>query len=303
MVPRERRVGSTRPAWLHFWFAVGLSVVSAGSAADPYQLFEYSWIAKDGSTATQPGYADVNGRVYVGNTLDGTKKNAVIVVFGQSLATNSVNDTYTPSNAGVYNFNIYDGVTYQATYPMLGCSVVSPSINGNLLLRLGDKWISAGTFDRVYLVSASVGGSNVADWEAGGVLNHRIAVTFKRLAAAGLPTTAVLWAQGESETQLGVAQAAYASSLASVISTIRTYYSGPIFVNHESWSVGLTSANVTAAQDAAVDHAANVWAGANWDNITAAGRQQPDNTHFNATGADAAASALVAAFGNYGAPF
>lgn len=101
----------------------------------------------------------------------------------------------------------------------------------------------------------------------------------------------------------GVSQAGYAANLATVIASIRAVYpSGPIFINHETWDAGTPCpSTVGAAQDAAVNHAANIWAGGNWDTINNTGRY--DNTRLNASGAASATSLLQTAMHAYGVPF
>lgn len=260
---------------------------------DPYHLREVTDII--GAW----GFSFPQERIRENAAIVAGQATAVIVVSGQSVSANYAANLYTPTHTSVHNFNIYDGGVYQAKDPLLGCTGTS----GNWLGYLGDKLIVAGTFERVILVPISVGGTECARWAAGGDCNHRIVVVCKRLAAAGITPSAWLWSQGEVDVFLETTTASYQASLQSVIDTIRAQgVDCPVFVNQETWRIGVTSDAIRAAQAAVVDHANGIWLGADFDTLDATYRQS-DNIHFNDTGCDAAATLVQTAFAAYGAPF
>lgn len=228
----------------------------------------------------------------------------IVVVLGQSLFSNIVNDTYTVSNpTKVLNFNVLDGRStipnagpcYQAQTTLLGSTGNGPTL-GNPLARMGDDLIGLGV-SGVILVPALVGGSSVSQWSVPSTppyLYNNIAVVARMLAANSLSPTEIVWEQGETDCQNGTSQAAYAASLANVFAGVRSVWpSTPIILNSaETWISGVTCSPIAAAQAAAIG--GSVFAGANTDSL-GAGDRQMDNTHFNATGSAAGASLLATA--------
>jgi hypothetical protein len=294
-------------------YGSGLGGHNANVVPDPYSLVPPVASVAGGATCGQfPDWDNINGRVQVNlSSLTGTT--LVLVIAGQSLSTNCVNSTYTPTNTGkVLNFSICDGGTYQSKDPHLGCTGYHPNLPSNPWptglaygSRLADLLINAGKATNVILVPIGVGGSNILDWQVGGGNNPRIAVTAARLAAAGLSPTAFLFNQGTSNNN-GTTQVTYQTAGASMISTIRAqsgWTNVPIFIAQESMaSNGTTSAAVRAAQAALVDHVNKVWAGPDTDSLNNTNRQS-DNLHWNATGSAALAALWQTALGLYGAPF
>jgi Carbohydrate esterase, sialic acid-specific acetylesterase len=236
-------------------------------------------------------------------------KTLVLITMGQSLMANAnANTTSTvcvPTNPSVIdNFNIYDGAAYQfSTAPALGCN----GTNSNVAPRIADMFINNGQFNRVIVVPIAVGSTAVADWATGNYAS-RFQVAMNRLAARGITpastgvTFAAVWGQGETDTANSTLQAAYASSLNTVISNaFAAGFSGRFFVNIETWNAGSVSAAVQAAQAAVVNNT-TVFQGANWDTFGSADRMA-DNTHPNDVGAPLFASALYNAMHASGAPF
>lgn len=233
-----------------------------------------------------PGWTNVSSKTQVDCTPPASG-GIVVEIIGQSLGANWANDNYVVSNTGnVLDFNIYNSGCYQTAYPEAGVTGV---LSASIFARLADNWINAATFQRVVLANAAVGGSGAADW-ATGALNGIPQIMFKRLQAAHLTLGAVVYEQGEADCIEGTSQSAYSASLATTIANIRQYFTGPIFINQETYDSGTTCpSTIAAAQIAAVNHSANVWAGANWDVFGSSDRY--DNTHPNATGAAAMAAA------------
>jgi len=253
-----------------------------------------------------PGYQDTNGKTVRSLAINTGIRNLVLITAGQSNWESTNPTLYTPTNSSVIdNFNIYDGAAYSIAGPLLGCSS-SPLGPGNLGARVADLLVTNGKFDRVILVSIAIGSTSVADWGTGR-LQDRVGVAMRRLAARGITpattgvTFALIWGQGENDTQAGTSQASYTSSLNSFIANAQAAgMSGRIFVTLESWNAGTTSANVRAAQAAVVT--GNVFQGGDMDTLNATNRQA-DNVHLNDTGAASMATLEYNAMHASGAPF
>jgi len=270
----------------------------AASAADPYvmpeDLAQISW-----GSNSQP-----TGKIVSTPRLNAGEVTLVLPIFGQSNAANSGDTIYTPTNATkVDNFNPFDGGVYRAVDPLLGCTTADISRQGNMFGRVADKLINAGKCARVILAPAAYGGTSIAKWATGGILNRRMVITCQRLAAVGLTPSAFIWMQGETDNNpLGTSQSAYAASLAQVLATPSAAgFSARWLVGKCTYINGAVSAGIQAAQVAAVN-GTTVFAGADTDTLTGtAVNRVSDDTHFKAAGADAAAdlwvTKIVAALG------
>lgn len=212
----------------------------------------------------------------------GSKK--VIVIIGDSVAANSVPTLYTVTQAKNYNFNIADGAIYQGSDPTLGASngSVAPFLS-SVAGPLGDNIITGGFATNAVIADNAMGSSVIANWAAGGALNQNIKVMAARLANLGLTPDAAIWHGGPNDTNLGTSQAAYTAGLNSMIATMRTYWpSVPILIGICTQASGTPSAAIQAAQAAAVNHPAGIWAGVNSDAY--AGADFQDGTHFAVAG-------------------
>lgn len=258
----------------------------AVSAPDPFVFSEF---------LDKMGWSDTRSKTIRDPRLNAGETTGVFVVAGQSNATSFAPTPYTPSNAAkVDNLSIYDGGLYSAADPLLGCTILpgGPGV-GNWVGRMADGLISAGIFQRVILIPVAVGGTMAADWNSQG-LTKRLVAAGRRSAAVGLPITAFLWMQGESDTQNGTSQGAYAASLASIIASPRSEgFNAPWFVGKCTWLNGAVSSPVQAAQAAAVN-GIDIFAGANTDTL-GAGSRQGDNTHFTDAGSASVAALWVTA--------
>lgn len=257
----------------------------------------YIYPAGDVITGAEP-VLDLTGRIEVARG-DIGPRTAVIVVIGQSLSVNQVPTPYVPTNTNIDQLNIFDGKLYRAKDPLLGINVSGGSVTdlrGTWMLRMADKLIADGHFDRVILVPMAVGNTRADQWASettAPFLFNKINVVGLRLRDAGLPCTAIMWGQGESDTSAGTSQASYTASMNKIIAEFNHAIPNcPILVAQESYYYGATSAAVLAAQ-AAVVNGTTVFAGENVDSIGSGGRY--DNTHLNETGADQRATLAVAA--------
>jgi hypothetical protein len=256
-------------------------MIGAASGPDPYLLTP---------VASMVGIKAVPAlRSPLLNTGEAT---GVFVIAGQSNCGNNVDTAYVPTNAAkIDNLDINDGGMYAAADPLLGCTTnLLIAGQGNLFTRFADKVITAGIFARVILIPVGVGGTPISSWQTGGGFSNRTVVAARRAHAVGLSVTAFIWMQGESDTVNGTLQAAYAAGLAQVIAAPRAEgYNAPWFIGKCSYITGGVSAAVQAAQAAAVN-GTDIFAGANTDTLTGGTNRQADLTHFNAVGADAAAT-------------
>lgn len=264
---------------------------SFASSSDPYRLSYRHAYGR--------GFENTNGRVRVSAKLDPGEETAVMILVGQSLAGNWNDAAYTPTNTKVENFNIFDGGVYRCSGgPLLGCDGGMKS-NGtplsNIFPRVGDKLIDAEHFDRVIFAPMALGGSAINVWL--GPAAERILVMKRRLDAAGLAATHILFSGGETDAALGTSQATCEANLLSVLAAFRTVgIDAPMWVARETWASGSQPAGaaaVRAAQAAVVDNV-DIFAGPDLDTLNNTNRDDTE-THFNATGADAAAGLWLAA--------
>lgn len=257
---------------------------------DPFYIMPY------GTALPNSGFAFVNTSGYTQASctpVAGTNKN--IVIFGQSLAANNSSGTYTVTNpTKVLNFNIFDGKCYQAQYVLLGTTQFGGTSDGSYLTMMGDNLINNDGVAQVVLIPAAVNSTLIAQWassQTAPYLLDNIATVARRLNAANIIPTEIIWEQGESDCGASTSQSSYSASLAVVIAAIRSVWpSTPIIINSaETYVGGVTCSSVAAAQAAAVNPAAGIFAGANLDSL-GSGDRQVDNTHFTVTGAALAAA-------------
>jgi hypothetical protein len=186
---------------------------------------------------------------------------------------------------------VLDGGLYAAVDPLLGCN----EAKGNTFGRIADKWITAGKYARVILIPIAIGSTYVADHAPGGVYNALYAVAFARAKALGYTVNGVFWQQGEQDNVAGTTTAAYEASLSGLISQQRGLgNTAPWLLARSTYSTGTTSSAIQAAY-AALINGTTIFAGADTDSLGSSDRQA-DNTHLNATGADANATLWVNAW-------
>lgn len=209
---------------------------------------------------------------------------AVWLSLGQSTTANHDQVTYSVTNPKSHNFNAYDGAIYTADSPLLGCS----GLSGNWNSRCSDKMLAAGMFQRVIIVPIGVGGTIVSQWQPGGSMWQRVVATKARLDNRGLTPTFITWMQGESDQTVGTSQAAYSASLAALIGGLRGLgYSVPIFVSQTTYNGTTSYAPVRAAQAAAVNNPAGIYAGPDTDSLSDPSYRF--GAHWSGIGSDAVA--------------
>lgn len=255
------------------------------------------------SNVPQSGNNDTGGKTVVSSAINPAQRTALMFSVGQSLETNfSATPLYTPTSNQVHNWNIFDRQTYAAADPLLGCEGPA-ALNlafGNYLTRVADKLIALNKFDRVIIVCIGIGNTTVADWAAGGRYNPRLVSAIKAVTQSlGIPITWIHYGQGQRDGVLSTTQNAWQAGFASMVATIRAAgCNAPIFVTKETEQAFVISAPIRAAQAAVVDNV-TIFAGSDFDPPSLPDTdKQADGTHFNAIGADAAATneaAIVAA--------
>lgn len=262
---------------------------AAGSAVDPFFFAELPPGSSSG-TIGMSSYVNLDGRTQVDPRLVPGQSTAVFLTAGQSNGQNCVCSGpgtgvfYTPTNSLVQNLNIYNGGLYTAKDPLLGHD--NSLGGGTWQCKLGDLLINAGKYQRVIFVPISIGGTVVSQWAAGGALNARLAAAVRRIEAIGLPLTALLWCQGETDAVNGTGQSAYAASLSSVISTVTGLISTKILVALETWDAGALPAGSTAVRAAQAQVVDNITTFQGPDGDTLDNTNRFDTTHWNATGRD-----------------
>lgn len=246
----------------------------APAAVDNLAMYDYP--AQYGGV--YPSYTSTAGRTSVPvGTPDANT--GVFIVAGQSLAGNHNGSVTNPASTAVQNLHP-SGVIYQMKGEMLGAS---GSGAGVFIPYLGDLLISNAVFDRVIFITPAVGGTIAKNWSPEGQMNHRLLASIRRARSLGLPISGILWAQGESDNQLGTSQAEYEARLRAVIASSRGIgYSGPWFIAKQSMIYGAVSATIVAAQTAVVDNPNGIYAGPNIDSLT--GGNRIDTTHLTDTG-------------------
>jgi hypothetical protein len=179
----------------------------------------------------------------------------VIVWFGDSISSNTVDSLYTPTQTKNHNFNVYNGGCYLPADPMLGCQInpANPA-SGVWAARAADLLIGAGAYQRVINVPIAVGGSLFKYWASLGIIGGPFAPTKRRLDTAGLTTTCVFCTLGANDSISGTDQATATRQLKSIIvNIIDAGLTCKIFISRHSTFGNVTSSGVQAAQAAVVD--------------------------------------------------
>lgn len=238
---------------------------------------------------------DPRGRTIKSPLIVAGETTGVFIVAGQSLADSSVNATYSPTNASkIDEINVFDGGCYQAADPMIGASAAGAAY-GCFFLRLADKMIIAGKFQRIILVPIAMGGSSITDWAPGGIYHLKLLAAPKRVIAAGIPLnaiSAVLWQQGETDASNSMLQATYKANHDAMTTAFRALHGNIRWFLAKSTTINY--APIRSAVDQIVAAGPQTFAGADTDTITG-GTNRYDSVHPTATGADAMSSLWVTA--------
>lgn len=258
-----------------------MQIISASSAPDPFLLPTGNIV---GNIYNEQSYRTP----VTPQAIQAGENTAVWLTIGQSTTCNNDDTQYSVSSPKAHNFSVYDGAIYAADTPLLGCQ----GLGGNWNSRCADKLITAGIFARVIVAPIGVGGTEIARWQpTGGGLWPRIVAAKARLDSRGLTPTFITWMQGESD--FTTSQASYSASFADLVSGLRGLgYNMPIFISQTTLQGGVTLPPVRAAQAAAVNPSAGIYAGPDTDTLTGAANRQfsGNNAHFTGVGSDACAT-------------
>lgn len=268
---------------------------SAIPISNPFQLGQFY----QGVGPVWPHNSTVGRTTVNPATLSGTTK--CVMVIGDSMPANSGPTPYTVTQAKNYNFNISDGGLYKTVDPVLGAAggFASPHLSSPCA-GMGDNLITGGFCTNAVILPNGMGSCLIADWAVGGALNQNIRVMAQRFAATGLTLDAIVWHGGVNDNIAGTSQVVYAAGLTSLIATLRIYWpSVPILIGVCTVGNIAVSAPIQAAQAAAVNHPAGIWAGVNSD-AYAAPNFQADG-HFSDAGTAKFATDIVALLHTAGA--
>lgn len=210
-----------------------------------------------------------------------SSRTAIILVHGQSNAANFGSSRYAARGA-VDNFDPESGKCFAAVDPLLGAD----GAGGNFATRLGDILIDAGRYDRVVIVPIGVQGASLS--ELNGEYGERIDNALRKLRAAQLTPTHLLFQQGEKDAILTTSRDQYVSMLHALVMRFRAAGLQAPFYLSRSTKCDVegpkNSAAIRAAQEAAVDVALNIRRGPDTDVIGNEGRNPLDGCHMNEAG-------------------
>lgn len=221
-----------------------------------------------------------------------SSRTVIILVHGQSNAANFESSRYAARGA-VDNFDPESGKCFAAVDPLLGAD----GAGGNFATRLGDILIETGKYQRVVIVPLAVQGASLADLN--GKYSERIDNAVRKLKAAQLTPTHLLFQQGEKDAILTTSREQYVSMLHQLVTRFRAAGLQAPFYLSRSTKCDVenpkNTAAIRAAQEAAVDVALDIRRGPDTDVIGNEGRNPLDGCHMNEAGTLANA-ALWAAF-------
>ncbi|NVI81425.1 sialate O-acetylesterase [Janthinobacterium sp. BJB401] len=137
-----------------------------------------------------------------------------ILVIGQSISSNCNEHVY-PAVDNVFQVG-KDGVIKIASDPFewADCN------HGSMWMPLGKKLIGAGIARKVIFMPIGVGGTKVADWQAGGVAFGKLNIAIGVILAQGIKFDFAFWHQGSSDS--GTDKDVYIQRLGEVIGYVNS---------------------------------------------------------------------------------
>lgn len=195
-------------------------------------------------------------------------------------------------------FNYYNGSCTIAASPLLGAS----GDGGEFLTPLADRLVNLGVYRTVIILSASVGGSEIARWQEGGDLNDAMLTTLTE-AQKHYDVTDIIWQQGESDFRLSTSPDTYVESFKSLLSSLRKQgVDAPVFMSvstkcQEILSGPWSPDNPLALAQKELPALEGVYLGADTDALISNDDRKIDHCHFRESGqlkaADAFADAIA----------
>jgi hypothetical protein len=269
------------------WILVGLSLFVAGGLLGAKQ--------RDGIKAALAGFTAKDAtdvvRDDLGRLIRHPQKTAVpcpaqddstavLLLIGQSNAANDQGQRHDGASANVINFA--DGKCYLAASPLLG----TEGEFGESWTLLANKLLASKRFEKVVLVPAAVGSTEIARWAEGGDVNRALLRTVES-AMSQYKFTHILWHQGETDFRLNTPEEAYAQSFRSLLNSLRAKgVLAPIYVSVASYEQrykNWVKDNPISAAQKAVVNGSDILAGPDTDALVGA-MDRYDGTHFSATG-------------------
>lgn len=203
---------------------------------------------------------------------------AVLLIMGQSNATNSGDSLYKPVHS-VINYDWMNGKCYRAEDPLLG----TDGDGGTIWTRLGDELIEHAGFKQVVLVDVAASGTSVRVWAGENGPAARAVKAAKALQRFGLKFTHVLWHQGESDWLMH--KLVYMRLFKEMANYIRANgIDAPIFVATSTLCKGRRAPQIREAQIELPMTMPNVFPGADADSVDRIRDRQSDFCHFKASG-------------------
>ena len=156
---------------------------------------------------------------------------------------------------------------------------------------MAQSLVDNGTYEKVLLLSLGVGGSPVAAWSAGSVLNIRL-LEHLRDVSSSYVVTDLFWHQGETDYGWGISTAQYVESFESMVRSIRRQVgNAPLFVSIASFCrEGNYPNSIVEAQFSVAALLEDVYVGVNTDSIISSDLRY-DKCHFGKAGQEKAAIA------------
>ncbi len=266
---------------------------------DPFSYTEF---------ATYPDYKAVDGYTASSIPLVGGQRTHVILISGDSTASNCIDSQTTVTSSLVQHIDPKTGGVFKLKDPNLGTNSLGPGDVGSLWSYLGDKLISEGNCDRVVFLNHSIPGTLALDFCTPGFYStdnaassnacrfwDRIPMACRRADLLGLTPTLIIVQFGANSSFLGFTQANETAALQNIIAAYQAHAPGTkIMIPYNTFIAGSLPAGSAAIRAAqlAVRNGTTIIAGPDLDTLTGASRH--DGTHWNAAGGDAAADLYVA---------
>jgi hypothetical protein len=221
------------------------------------------------------------------------KDTGVFLILGQSNAANHAEKKYTTQYPGNV-VNYFDGKCYVASSPLLGAT----GEGGEFITPLADQLMANGTYKKIIIIAAAVGGSPISRWQRDGDLNELLIGLINEVQRK-FHITDVIWHQGETDANppYRTTTKIYLASFQSLLNSLTALeVRGPIFISiatrlcdaHSDWR---EDNPVATAQNMLIDNK-RIFLGADTDKLVE--RQHRYNgCHFDSYGQSKTAEAFA----------
>ena len=218
------------------------------------------------------------------------ERTAVILLIGQSNAANEAGQRAV-SLYGDRIVSWFDGTCSRAASPLLGTT----GTRGESWTMLANKLLAAGTFNKVVLVPAAIGGTRIGRWTPGGDLNAMLLQSLAALSGT-YKVTHIVWVQGEDDYQAHTPPEVYRAQFVALVDSMRGVGIGaPVFVTRATLcgpDPGWTPDNpIALVQQDLPDPARGIAAGVDSDALIPE-TDRLDSCHFGGTGVEKFSDAM-----------